>query len=225
MVTTPQQAPSSGTTGPDGTTGPGGPDGPDGTGAGDVVPGPSYEPMSIKAPALIVLGLAVVILLGGVAAAALTSSTNPTFTIRHVTLADGTTVALVPAADALHAIVNNGEPPDDIIGNLGIARESKVTGVINSDQHTAQFDRTVKLTSQLAQSQVAEAYRRMLAAAGWKVIFQGAAPQAAVGSTEVLATHGSGDGFYWETGVVVSPTTAAGATPYSVEIFETPDGN
>jgi hypothetical protein len=210
-----------------GPAGPNGPDatGPDGADSGDATPYPSYEPMSIKGPAFIVLGLAVVILLGGVAAAALSSSTNPTFTIRHVTLSDGTTVPLVPATVKLHAIVNNGEPPDDIIGNLGIPSESRVTGVIDSDQHAAQFDRTVDMTSQLAQPQVVEAYRNMVQATGWKVIFDGAAPQAVAGSTELLATHGSSDGFYWEIGVVVTPTTAAGATPYSVEIYETPDGN
>jgi hypothetical protein len=181
--------------------------------------------MSVKGPAMIVLGLAVVILLGGVAAAALSSGSNPTFTIRHVTLADGTQVELVPAAVKLHAIVNNEEPPADIIGNLGVPRESVVHGVINSDQHTAQFDRTVDLTSQLAQPQVVEAYRRMVTAVGWKVIYQGAAPQGPAGADEILATKGSADGFYWEVGIVVSPTTAAGSTPYSVEVFETPDGN
>ena len=82
--------------------------------------------MSVKGPALIVLGLAVVILLGGVAAAALTTSTNPTFRIQHVTLSDGTTVNLVPATSALHRIVSNGEPPADIIGNLG--RPPRVDG-------------------------------------------------------------------------------------------------
>jgi len=186
---------------------------------------PSYEPMSVKGPAMIVLGLAVVILLGGVAAAALSSRSDPTFTIRHVTLDDGTQVGLVPAAVKLHAIVDNGEPPTDIIGNLGIPRESVVHGVINSDRHTAQFDRTVDLTSQLAQPQVAEAYRRMETAVGWKVIYQGAAPQGPAGADEVLATKGSADGFYWEVGVVVSPTTPTGSTPYSVEVLETPDGN
>ena len=219
MVTTSEQVP-----GPGGPGG-GGPGRPDDAVTGETPPVASYEPMSIKGPALIVLGLAVVILLGGVAAAALSSATNPVFTIRYVTLADGTTVPLVPATTKLHAIVNNGEPPADIIGNLGIAQESTVTGVINSDQHAAQFDRTVNLTSQLAQSQVTEAYRRMLTVAGWKLIYQGSAPQAVAGSDELLATHGSSDGFYWETGIVVSPTTPTGSTPYSVEIFETTDGN
>lgn len=181
--------------------------------------------MSVKGPALIVLGLAVVILLGGVVAAALSSTTNPSFSVKLVTLADGTTVDLVPATTRLGAIVSNGEPPADIIGNLGIARESRVTGTVNSDQHTAQFDRTASLTSQMAEGQVAEAYRLILDAAGWKVIFQGSAPQGAPGTTEVLAKRGSSDGFYWETGVVVSPTLPTGSTPYTIEVFETPDGN
>jgi hypothetical protein len=216
------------------TTAPGGDAAsPGGTGRGDTggttpddgAATPSYEPMSVKGPAMIVLGLAVVILLGGVAAAALSSGSNPTFTIRHVTLDDGTQVDLVPAAVKLHAIVNNDEPPADIIGNLGVPRESVVHGVINSDQHTAQFDRTVDLSSQLAQPQVVEAYRRMVTAVGWKVIYQGAAPQGQAGADEILATKGSADGFYWEVGIVVSPTRATGSTPYSVEVFETSDGN
>ena len=185
----------------------------------------SYEPMSVKGPALIVLGLAVVILLGGVAAAALSSSSNPTFSIRQVTLDDGTTVHLVPATVKLHAIVDNSEPPADIIGNLGIPQESTVTGIVNSDRHTTQFDRTVKLGSQLTQAQVIEVYRRLLHAVAWKIIYEGPAPQGVPGATEILAKLGSSDGFYWEVGVVASPTTPAGVTHYSVEVLETPDGN
>ena len=196
-----------------------------GFGPNDGISVPSYEPMSIKGPALIVLGLAVVILLGGVAAAALSSRSNPTFSIRQVTLDDGTTVHLVPATVKLHDIVDNSEPPADIIGQLGIPQESMVTGILNSDRHTAQFDRTVRLTSQLAQPQVTEAYRRMLHAVAWKIIYEGPAPQGVPGATEILAKLGSSDGFYWEVGVVVSPTTPAGATHYSVEVLQTPDGN
>jgi len=187
--------------------------------------GRGYEAMSVRGPALIVLGLAAFLLIGGVVASALSSGSDPSFTIRHVTLADGTTVDLAPAASKLHAIVSNDEPPADIIGNLGVPVESTVTGIVDSDQHTAQFDRTAQLHSQLAQSQVVETYTSLLKAVGWQVIYSGPAPQGTPGSTEVLAKRGSGDGFYWETGVVVSPTTPAGTTPYSVEVYETPDGN
>jgi hypothetical protein len=191
----------------------------------DTPPVPAYEPMSLRTPALIVLGLAVVILVGGVVAGIITSGSTPTFHLNHVTLSDGTVVPVSPATERMRAIEANGEPPADILGNLGVLTGSKVTGVINSDQDAAQFDRTVNLTSSLAQGQVAEAYRRILTASGWDVIYQGGAPQGAAGTTEVLAKKGSGDGFYWETGVVVSPTMSAGATPYTIEVFETPDGN
>ena len=188
-------------------------------------PPPAYEPMSVRTPALIVLGLAVVILLGGVVAGALTTGSTPTFGVKFVMLSDGTRVQVSPATDRLHAIEANGEPPADILGNLGVLTSSSVTGVLNSDRNAAQFDRTVHLTSPLAQEQVTEAYRRLLKATGWTVAYDGPAPQGAPGTTEVLAKHGSGDGFYWEVGVVVSPTTPTGSTSYSIEVFETPDGN
>lgn len=185
----------------------------------------AYEPMSVRGPALVVLGLAVFLLIGGVVASAISSGSSPSFTIRKVTLADGTVVALAPATHKLQSIVNNGQPPADIIGNLGVLKRSTVGTTVNSDQHVAQFDRTVTLTSLLAQGQVIEAYSKMFRAVGWQIIYSGPAPQGTPGSTEVLAKRGSGDGFYWETGVVVSPTTPTGSTPYSLELFETPDGN
>ena len=100
-----------------------------------------------------------------------------------------------------------------------------VTGTVNSDQNTEQFDRTVDFTSQLSQDQVVSAFSLLLKDLGWQVVYTGAAPQGTAGTTEVLAKRGSSDGFYWETGVVVSPTTPTGTTPYSVEVIQTPDGN
>ena len=183
--------------------------------------------MSVRGAALIVLGLAVVILLGGVLAEALTSTgPAPVAHVASVTLSDGTRVALSPATAKLRSIEASGQPPSDILGNLGVMTNSTIVGTVDGDQGTSQFDRTVDLhTGQLAQTQVAEAYRLMLEANGWNVIYQGNAPQGVAGSTEVLARKGSSDGFYWETGVVVSPTTPTGSTSYSIEVFETPDGN
>ena len=197
----------------------------DATGAGTTPTGRGYEPMSVRGPALIVLGLAVVLLLGGVVGSALTSGSSPTFTVRHVTLADGTTVAVAPAAGKLHAIVSNSEPPADILGNLGVLAGSSVTGVTSSDQGAAQFDRTAQLTSGLSQTQVLDGYTKLLRKLGWQVIYSGPAPQGTPGSSEVLAKRGSGDGFYWEVGVVVSPTTSAGITPFSLRLFEQSDEN
>lgn len=194
---------------------------------GDDPPVPRFEPMSVRGPALIVLGLAVVILLGGTLAAALTSTgPTPAARVAGATLSDGTHVTFSPATSRLRSIVTSGQPPTDILGSLGVLTTSDITGTVDGDQGTTQFDRTVDLhTSALAQSQVVEAYRLFLQSHGWNVIYQGGAPQDVTGSTELLAKKGSSDGFYWEIGVVVSPTTATGSTSYSIEVFETPDGN
>ena len=193
----------------------------------DVPPVPRFEPMSVRGPALIVLGLAVVILLGGTLAAALTTTgPTPAAQVAAVTLSDGTHVTFSPGTIRLRTIVASGQPPSDILANLGVLTTSTIVGTVDGDQGTTQFDRTVDLqTSALAQSQVIEAYRLFSESHGWNVIYQGDAPQGVAGSTELLAKKGSSDGFYWEIGVVASPTTATGSTSYSIEVFETPDGN
>jgi hypothetical protein len=203
----------------------------EGTGTGtddppEALSGPrGFEPMSVKGPALIVLGLAVFILIGGVVASALDSSSSPTVGLHHVTLPDGTNVALAAGSVKLHSIVSDEQPPADILGHLSVPQESVVTGTIDSDQNTEQFDRTVDFNSQLSQDQVISTFSLLLKDLGWQVVYTGAAPQGKAGNTEVLAKRGSSDGFYWETGVVVSPTTPTGTTPYSVEVIQTPDGN
>ncbi len=68
-------------------------------------------------------------------------------------------------------------------------------------------------------------YRKLLPHLGWQVIYFGTGAQRDGQGTEVLAKHGSGDGYYWEVGAVVSPTTSTSTTPFSLELFQLPDGN
>jgi hypothetical protein len=196
---------------------PPGPDEPEATGRG-------VRPASVRGPALVVLGIAVFIVVAGVAASALASGNAPTTSLRSVTLPAGTVVPLTPALVAMKRIVNASEPPADIIGNLAVPSGSQVTHVVNTDQGQAQFDRTVAFTTQLSSGQVVELYRTLLPRLRWRVVYAGPGT-GHFGSqgTEVLAKLGSGDGFYWEVGVVVSDTTSAGITPFSVELFELPD--
>jgi hypothetical protein len=185
----------------------------------------TYQPMSVRGPAIVILGIAVFILLAGVLASALISGSSPTETLRSVTIPGKTVVPLTPATTALHSIVGSGEPPADILGNLAVPAGSTVRGTLDSDQNSGQFDRTVSFTSgTLAPPQLVDTFHALLAKLGWQVIYTGAGTGAHGGNgTEVLAKRGSGDGFYWEVGVVVSPTTSAGITPYSVELFQLPD--
>jgi hypothetical protein len=184
-----------------------------------------YQPMSIRGPALVVLGIAVFIVVVGTVASALDSGSTPTLSLQSVTVAGNTVVHLTPAATAMKTIVASGQPPADILGNMAVPAGSTVVRTVNIDQGTTQFDRTVSFTSELSSDEVVDAYRALLPRLGWKVIYVGSGAQQSGQGTQVLAKRGSGDGFYWEVGTVVSPTTPAGITPFSVELFELPDDN
>jgi hypothetical protein len=185
----------------------------------------TYEHMSIRGPALIVLGIAVFIVIAGVVASALDSGSTPTLSVKTVTIPDGTVVHLTPATVAMKKIISAGEPPADILGNLAVPADSTFSHFVNADQNAGQFDRTVSFHTGLSSEQVVDVYRTLFPKLGWKVIYAGTGAARDSNGTEVLAKKGSGDGFYWEAGVVVSPTTSAGSTPYSIELFELPDDN
>jgi hypothetical protein len=185
----------------------------------------SYQPTSLRGPALAVLGIAVFIVVAGVVASTFGSGSSPTLSIRHITIPDGTVVSLTPATTAMRSIVSAGEPPADILGNLAVPSGSPVTRFSNADQGVSQFDRTVSFRTGLSTDQVVDVYRALLPRLGWHVAYVGSSSRQGTSDTEVLAKRGSGDGFYWEVGVVVSPTTSAGITPFSLRLFEQSDEN
>jgi hypothetical protein len=70
--------------------------------------------------------------------------------------------------------------------------------------------------------QVQDFYAVLFKRLGWKLLSNGPDSYQA-GSTAILAKKGSNDGYYWEAGVVVSPTTGAGVTPFTLRVFEVAD--
>ena len=185
----------------------------------------TYQQAALRGPALLVLGIAVFIVVVGVVGSALTSGNTTTLSVQRITIPGGNVVQLTPATSALHSIVGAGDPPSDILGDLAVPAGSRVTGTVDSDQGAAQFDRTVTFTVGLSADQVVALYRKLLPHLGWQVIYFGTGAQRDGQGTEVLAKHGSGDGYYWEVGAVVSPTTSTSTTPFSLELFQLPDGN
>jgi hypothetical protein len=179
--------------------------------------------MSLRGPAFIVLGIAILIVVAGVVASVFGTGSAPSHRIQSIAIPDGTVVRLTPATQALRSIVSGGQPPSDVMGALSVPAGSPVTGTVNIDQFVGQFDRTVTFRTGLASGQVVDLYRTLLPKLGWKITYSGAGRSPIKLGTEVLATKGSTDSFYWEVGVVVSPTTATGTTPFSVEVLETND--
>ena len=187
--------------------------------------GPAFEPvarLSLKSPAVIVLAIALVILIGGITASVLATGGPATLKLQSVTLVDGTVVHLEPALQALKPMETGGDPPADILAALAVPAGAKATGSLNTDQGTTQFDRTVDFTSTLPAFRLQDFYQVLFKQLGWKLMANGPDSYQA-GSTQLLAEKGSNDGFYWEAGVVVSPTTSAGVTPFTLRLFEVPD--
>jgi hypothetical protein len=185
--------------------------------------GPGFQRPSARWPALIVLGIAVLIVIVGLVGVALAPRAAPPTTVHQVTLSDGTTMSLTPATTALRSIVADGQPPSDILGHLAVPAGSRVTGTINSDQSAGQFDRTVDFATSLTGDEVVDAYKALLPRLGWQLLYSGSGVRGGTSGIEVLAKRGSSDGYYWEVGAVVSPATATGTTPFSVEVFELSD--
>ncbi|HEX4219070.1 MAG TPA: hypothetical protein VHZ02_11910, partial [Acidimicrobiales bacterium] len=173
-------------------------------------------------PAVIVVAIALVILIGGITASALATGGSTSLKAQSVTLADGTVVHLEPAAQAMKPVEAGGDPPADILAALAVPAGATTTGSLNTDQGTTQFDRTVDFTSTLPAFRVENFYQVIFKQLGWKLMSDGSDSYQA-GSTEILAEKGSTDGYYWEAGVVVSPTTSAGVTPFTLRLFEVPD--
>jgi len=196
------------------------------SGSGEVTPvdpeDRRYQRMSVRGPALIVLGIAVFILVAGVVASALATSATDRLPVHSLTLPDGTSVTLVPASTALKPIISS-EPPPDILGALAVPTGSVERHFVDSDQNLTQYDRSISFTTGLSSDQTVSFFQTLLPHLGWKVTATAADGQATAGTTEVLATRGSEDGFYWSVGAVVEPTTSAGVTPFTIELYEQPD--
>ncbi len=180
-----------------------------------------YQPVSPRGPALIVLGIAVFIVVIGLVASAISTGGGSTTPVDStVTVAGGTVVHLTPANQAMKSISSSGQPPADIMDNLAVPTGSKVLQTVSNDGGVSQFDRTVSFQSDLSSDEIVATYRALFPKLGWHVLSDGPYKQDA---TLVLAKRASNDTFYWEAGVVVSPTTSAGTTPFSVEVFEVDD--
>jgi|HubBroStandDraft_1064217.scaffolds.fasta_scaffold148122_2 hypothetical protein len=231
MARLPHEAPP--TPGPPATVAPNGngngngaspPPGPGRSAVGDRLPGPSVR------PALVVIGIAALVLLTGGIGAALTSSGSavpaPT---RSLKTAPGATITAVPGRSALKPIVSGGQPPDDILDAVAMPRGAVFTPGSATDNGIGLFDHSLSFTIAVPEERVIDFFRAEMKALKWQLVTQGPPPHGAKGY-EVVAQHPSSDGYEWELGVTVAPTTfgsgtqaGAESTPFTLRLFAVTD--
>ncbi len=178
--------------------------------------------------ALIVLGLAMVVFVGGIVGLALSSS-SPSTTAAPAPLrtAAGDPVPAVAAKPLLKPMLQPGQPPADVVQALALPQGSAAVPNSLLDQTISNYDQQMTFSSPLSQGAVVAFFHNQLRSQGWSNFSQGppaAAELAPAGSVEVLAQHPGSDGYYWEVGVVVLPTrftsgSATGTTHFELRLF------
>lgn len=172
---------------------------------------------------MVVAGIAVVLMLVFGVGAAVTSNGPTSPPPSGPTAVAGTSLRAVPAAPALRSIEQGGEPPADIVDAVTVPAGSvDGPGTRNS---TNGFDAQLRFSVVGTQAAVISFYDTEMHRLGWHV--SGPSPAEGVkGGVEVLGQKAGSDGWYWEMGAVVSPTTFAGArddTPFVLRLFQVPD--
>lgn len=185
-------------------------------------PGPSLR------PALVVVATAVAILaLFGVGSALWGSGPGPRAHPPTAIRVPGTSLVAVAAASDLTPIVAPGSPPANIVDALTVPRGAVSGAPADHSADSAQYDKAMHFTVAASEQAMIVFYRSELPRLGWHVSSTGP-PKGAAG-VEVLAERPGTDGWQWEVGAVISPTTFAGSptgsTAFELRLFQVPDGN
>lgn len=206
----------------------------------DPTPGGTDQPAPRRGPslrpALVVAGLALIIIIFFGVLAVVTNVTTPppstrAFAPRPV---PGTGLVAVPATAALRPIEQLGEPPGNIVDAVALPKRATVVQVTNNAGQADQYDQQVTFSVPASQLQVVDFYKAEMARLGWHIFSTGPARSPA-NAVEVLGQKGGSDGWYWEMGAVVSPTTFSSGdlqspaggdvTRFIVRLFQVPDSN
>ncbi len=181
-------------------------------------------------PAMIVLGLALLILVVFVTIGVLSSQSPVPVKVGGAPSAvPGTTLRAESAAGLLSPIVESGEPPTNIRNAVSVPVGSqRLSHQDNSGDGAGQFDSQVVFRSADSQGALLVFFAADMKLQGWQVFDRGPAANDP-GALEVLGKLAGSDGYYWEMGATVSPTTfgpagpAHGQTDFTIRLLQEED--
>jgi hypothetical protein len=180
--------------------------------------------------AMIVPGIGVVILGLFIGAGFLTSNpVQPTKSSTRAFSVPGTTLRAVPGVHDLKVITVSGQPPGNIINAVAVPQGAKPTAhANNSAAAQGVYDAQISLRADESQAALETFYKQDMKKQGWQILSTGAADHV-TGGLEVLGKKAGSDGFYWELGAIIAPTSfgagapAAGATTFTLELIQEQD--
>jgi hypothetical protein len=164
-------------------------------------------------PAMVVLGLAVLILAVFVTIGIVFSQSPAR--VRTGSGSDrvtGTSLRSVPAAAALAPILGSGEPPSNIVNAVSVPAGSVRIGHQNNAAESGQYDSQVELRSTASQAALLGFFAAVMRQQGWQSFDQGPAANDP-GALEVLGKLAGRDGYFWEMGAIIEPTSFGNSAP------------
>ena len=180
-------------------------------------------------PAMIVAGLAVLILVVFVTIGILTSQTPaPVRHSRTPTAVSGSALKAQAAASRLTPIIVSGEPPTNILNAVDLPAGAVTVSHQNNAAGSGQFDAQVAFRSDDSQSALLTFYAADMKLQGWQIYDKGPAANDP-GALEVLGKLAGTDGYYWEMGATISPTSfgrgapPTGETDFTIRLFQQTD--
>ncbi len=186
---------------------------------GRPLPPPGVAPTSLKM-ALVVPVFAVLMLGVVIAINVVTSDTPPAKSVVPIAGSSaGLTVSLI---NPFAPLVAAGEPPDDILNSVVIPNGSTQIRQIHTGGQATSFDAAFLYSTTSSQGSLYSFFHAQIAARGWK-IFSTGAPAGGKG-VEILAQKAGTDGWYWEEGVIIHPTTFNAqnqqSTTYTIRLYQ-----
>jgi len=174
-------------------------------------PEPPARPNFTMRPALVVAVIALVILVGFSIGSAFTHLAVKTPTSKGPTAVQGSSLRAVSARKGLSVIETDGQPPANVIDAITLPLGAIRASTTNPGAG-ASFDREVQFSVQASQAAVLGFYRTELHNLGWRTVTSGAATRQP--GQQIVEQIAGIDGFYWELGVIVAPSTfsASGTT-------------
>ena len=139
------------------------------------------------------------------------------------TLPSTTDLSPRSAAPLWQPILNQGQPPSDVVANLSVPVGAVSTGYDNKDAGVSQYDRAADFFVPAGQNDVLGFYALQLPGLGWKI--RAAAATSDKRGTQVLADRFSRDSFQWQVEVTVEPGVRGGVrgTRLSLEVTQLSD--
>jgi hypothetical protein len=179
-------------------------------------PRPPAKKVSMK-PAMLVGALAVVIVVAFSVGAVLTRTAAPPARLPHgPRTVPGSALRAVAAKPQLSVIEHDGEPPANVLNAIALPAGS-ARGSWSNPGLGSTFDEEVSFSVDASEAAVLGFYKTELKRLGWRVVSSGAATRQP--GSQVVAQIAGDDGFYWQLGVVVSPSTFTGSGTTDVTRF------